>query len=494
MATTSTNFISALGGGSGIDIKALAQNLVDAEKAPKAAIIQKSIDKSQARISGYATVAYAVSQVQSALDALKNVADFNSFSVNSSKPNTVTATVTGTPVAGTHEVKVTQLAQAQRSVSSGFSAGQSLNGGSPFTLNLTIGGAVKTVTVSDATPEGVVSAVNAAGLDVTATLLNTGVGATPLNVILTGKPGASNSFTVSSTSTDSLGFPADPTSAAQASSPNRQALDAVFEVDGLTVNRSSNKVSDVIDGVTLDLYAASNTDTSVVTLSRNTAPVKEKIKAIVNNYNDLQSILDAALDKDSTVEKLGGTLVGDSTIRGLRDQVRRILLPDSASPDSSSGLNNLRQLGMFIDTDGKMKFATLKQSAAVGESLLNVGDEGRLDQALSSRFDEVVNLFAGTSGGIGIAKKMSDQLSGSGVYIDSTASPSSPKKLLSALQQNALQRVSLDKQRLTDLESRMTQLLDRYTRQFSVMESLVGESKSTRTGVENSFKGMSNSR
>lgn len=493
MATSSTNFISALGGGSGIDIKALAQNLVEAEKAPKAAIIQKSIDKSQARISGYATVAYAVSQVQAALDSLKNAADFNSFAVASSKPNSVAATVTGNPVAGAHEVKVTQLAQAQRSVSSGFSAGQSLNGGSPFALTLRIGVVDKTVNVTVPSPEGVVAAVNAAGTGVTASLLNTGAAINPLNIILTGQSGSSNAFTISS-GTVALGFPADPASGAQATSPNRKAQDAVLEVNGLTVNRSTNKVSDVINGVTLDLYAASSTDTAVVTLSRNTAPVKEKIKAIVTNYNDLQSILDSALDKDSTVEKLGGTLVGDSTIRGIREQVRRILIPDSASPDSSAGLSNLRQLGIFIDTDGKMKFATLKQTASVGESLLNVGDEGRLDQALSSRFEEVVSLFAGTSGGSGIAKTMSDQLSGSGVYIDSTASPSSPKKLLNALQQNALQRVSLDKQRLTDLETRMTQLLERYTRQFSVMESLVGESKSTRTGVENSFKGMSNSR
>ena len=231
MATTSTNFISALGGGSGIDIKALAQNLVEAEKAPKAAIIQKSIDKSQARISGYATVAYAVGQVQAALDSLKNVADFNSFSVSSSKPNSVAATVTGTPVAGAHEVKVTQLAQAQRSVSSGFSVGQSLNGGNPFTLTLTIGGSNKSVNVTDATPEGLVAAVNAAGTGVTASLLNTGTGAAPLNVILTGQSGASNSFTVSSSAV-ALGFPDDPTSAAQATSPNRQAQDAGRQVAG----------------------------------------------------------------------------------------------------------------------------------------------------------------------------------------------------------------------------------------------------------------------
>jgi flagellar hook-associated protein 2 len=185
-------------------------------------------------------------------------------------------------------------------------------------------------------------------------------------------------------------------------------------------------------------------------------------------------------------------LVGDATVRSIRDQVRRILLPDGASADSSNvPLSNLRQLGLFVDSDGKMKFATLKTTAAPGESLMNVGDEGRLDQALSSRFDELAAMFAGSSTSIGIAKDMSDRLSGSGAYIDSTASPSSPKKLLAALSQNATQKVSTAKERMADLEKRMTQLLERYMKQFSVMETLVGQSKATRTSVENSFKGMS---
>jgi flagellar hook-associated protein 2 len=53
MAVSSTNFVSALGTGSGIDIKALAQSLVDAERKPKADSIQSSIDKSKNRVSGY---------------------------------------------------------------------------------------------------------------------------------------------------------------------------------------------------------------------------------------------------------------------------------------------------------------------------------------------------------------------------------------------------------------------------------------------------------
>ena len=182
MATTSTNFIGTLGAGSGIDIKALAQSLVDAEKAPKAEVIQKRIDKNQTRISGYSTVAYAVGQVKAALDALKNPSDFNNFAAVSSQAAAVAAKVTGSASVATHEVSVQKLAQGQRSVSSGFAAGQALNGvgSASFNIDFTIAGVGQpTITVANPTPEGVVSAINNANLSVKASLVNTGSGATP---------------------------------------------------------------------------------------------------------------------------------------------------------------------------------------------------------------------------------------------------------------------------------------------------------------------------
>ena len=48
-----TNFVSAFGAGSGVDTKSLAKSLVDAERAPKESLINRKIEKTEARISGY---------------------------------------------------------------------------------------------------------------------------------------------------------------------------------------------------------------------------------------------------------------------------------------------------------------------------------------------------------------------------------------------------------------------------------------------------------
>lgn len=495
MATTSTNFIGFLGAGSGIDIKALAQSLVDAEKQPKTEIINQRIAKSEARISGYSTIAYAVGQVKAALDALKNPSDFNLFSTSSSQPSAVMARVTGSANAGIQEVSVQQLAQGQRSVGAAFSAGQDLNGtpGQSFTLQFTVAGtAAAPITVSTPTPEGVVSAINDANLSVKATLVNTGSGASPWRIVLQGPPGQANSFSLTSSSAVDLGFSF--TSPGSSTLPNRVAQDAQLTVNGLAMTRSTNQVADAIDGVTLDLMGTT-TGAANITLNRDTAPIKEKIKTLVASYNDLQTIIDSSLDKDSQVEKLGGSLVGDSVAQSIRSMVKQIVMPDVAQGVSADApLTNLRQLGLFIDSDRQMKFASLKQSAAVGESLLNVGDESVLDRALEQRFNDVASFFTGGTSGIGKAKEMSDRLAGTGAYVDSSVNPSSPLRLLSVQQRNVNERIQTDKDRLAALEERMSRLLTKYTEQFAVMESIVGQSKSTRTGIENSFKGMSANR
>lgn len=492
VTTTSTNFIGVLGAGSGVDIKALAEGLVNAEKEPKAAVIQKRIAQSEMRISGYSTVAYAVGQVKAALDALKNPSDFNVFSASSSQSTAVSARVTGTAVQATHDVTVEQLAHGQRSVSAAFVANQPLNGnpGTSFTVNLSIGGGTAVpITVSTPTPEGLVSAINNANLPVTASLVNTGSAGASWRVVLQGPSGAANHFSLTSNSAVGLGFSFSGDGASTL--PNRVAQDAKLTVNGLPVIRSTNQIADVIGGVTLDLLNTTN-GAATLALSRDTAPVKEKIKALVNSYNDLQVIIDAALDKDSNVEKLGGSLVGDSVARSIRTMVRQIVMPDVASGSSSTApLTNLRQLGLFIDSDNQMKFTSVKASASPGESLLAVGDESVLDAALARRFDDVVSFFAGNGATIGKAKEMSDRLAGTGAHVDSSSRPSSPMRLLSVQQRNANERILADRDRLAALEDRMSNLLTKYMEQFAAMESIVGASKSTRSGIENSFKGMS---
>ena len=513
----SSSLIMSLGGGSGVDIRALAQNLVDAEKQPKAELIQKSIDKQQKRLVGYDVVSRAVAQIKDALDTLAQPATFSSFTSSSSQPAAVNISGSSTAVTGQHEVVVQQLAKGQRSIAVGapspFQSGVPAGAGKASVF-ITMGDPnavplnLQTLQVSadDTKPESIVNAINAKGWPITASLVNmTGVQSGEVRIVLNGATGNESQFTASITDGNGLGSSIANFSVSQTAQNSRVTVNGVADIE-----RSSNSIEGVIQGAVLKI-ASQTAGVVTVGLARDSTVAKEKIKQLVSTYNDLQAIIDAAQDPNSAVEKLGGSLVGDTTIRGLRDQIRSILLPTRGSsfgsqtvggvttPVEASGsqrLQGLRDLGVMIDTDGKMKFSSIKEFDPLRPQapLLKIDDESTLDLKLSGSFEEVVALFQGGSGKPGIASDMADLISGSGRYTDTSFTPSSPTKLIMATQRNARGFVDSDKNRLAALEDRMSALLDRYIKQFAIMDSLVGQSKAEKSGVENSFKAMSASR
>jgi len=464
-ATSSTNVLTTLSAGSGIDSKALATNLVEAERAPQKAVLDRRITESEARISGYSGVMYAVNALKDAFTALQEKPKLNVTTATSSQTTALKASSTTAAAVGTHEVEVLAIARAQRSMTAGFAANSdALNGGAAFSMRIALtSGASKTITVGTATPAGVVSAINSAGAGVRAQLVNTGDAVNPVRIVLTASnTGIANGFSV--TTDNGAGSAVAGLTFNQA----QPAEDARIGVNGLILNRATNKITDAISGVTLELSGLTS-GPAQLDISRDTSAVKGKITALVSAFNDVKSVLNVVSDKDSTVEKLGGSLASDGLVRRLREQIRSIMTRDSSSP--SNGVNALRDIGITIQRDGT--FQT---------------DESKLDDALANRFDDVVKMFTADatiqpSGGIakrGLAGDAAFQLKG----ILGTKGPIMPAS------DGASADVTRYKDELTRLEGRMTTLLDRYTKQFSVMDELVGRVNSQKSGLKSSFDGL----
>ena len=142
--TSSSNAITALGAGSGMDVQSLATNLVEAERAPRKAVIQKKITQSESGISGYAAVKFVLGDLKNAFSNIKDQSDFNAMTTRVSQSSAMAVTTTATASTGSHSVNITNLAKAQRSISgsdnSGFaSPSAQLNGGVAFSLILSKG-------------------------------------------------------------------------------------------------------------------------------------------------------------------------------------------------------------------------------------------------------------------------------------------------------------------------------------------------------------------
>ena len=185
--------LNALGAGSGLDSKAIVDALVAAERAPQESRITKKITESEASISAYGQVTSVLEGVRSAFEALNDVNDLSEVSVaNSSSAFAVSAGAGAEP--GQYDLTVSQLAAGEERASSGFAdASASVNGGNAPILTVVTGVSsptTTTVTPTADTPEAMVTALNNAGLGLSARIVDTGVGATPKRIVVTGAAGA----------------------------------------------------------------------------------------------------------------------------------------------------------------------------------------------------------------------------------------------------------------------------------------------------------------
>ena len=174
-----TSTITALGAGSGVDVKALAQSLVDAEKTPRKDAIDKKITKSEGGISGYGALKFVLSDLKSAFEGLKDASVLGKITPKISQPGSFTATIKpGAPTSG-HSIVVRSLAQSQKSVSDGFSSATQSLCASDLQLTMSIGPAGSQsnhpiqISAVNATPNGIVAAINSSNLGISAQLLKT---------------------------------------------------------------------------------------------------------------------------------------------------------------------------------------------------------------------------------------------------------------------------------------------------------------------------------
>jgi len=473
-----------MGKGSGIDIIKLAEDLTNVEKAPRESKLNANIEESEAKISGLAVLKYNVQLLIDSFSALNDAAELSTPTATSSDATKVSVLSTdGSALSGIYDFSVSALATEQRNISNAYlSTTQSLNGGSGFTLSVTqpIGGTATNISIAAGSdhPDGVVQAINAAGLGVTAVLVAADSAGSAYRIALQGQTGASNSFAISSTLSDSdLGFH-DASNGNVTNNGGTYSLqnpgDASLTYNGVGLTRSSNVVSDVLPGITVSLNGeTSGADTVSLNVVSDRATLKTKLQDLVTLYNDVKFAIDELSDPDSEEDDVGGSLARDlATIRTVRDTIYQAITQDSSTP--SGNMTAMRDIGVSVTRDGSLSFV-----------------ESTYDTVAATSFDDIsVMLTAGTNNqsrydgqSQGLAtdamiklETLTDSISG--IFVTRTSSA-----------QTAIRRYEKD---LESLEARMEAVYERYLQQFTVMESLVNTLNSTRESMATTWENMAN--
>lgn len=437
--------ITATGIGSGLDVTSLVSQLMTLEQRPLTLLAAKQ-SSYQAKLSAFGQLKASLAGFQTAVKALQDTAKFAATKANVADPSILSATSTSSAAAGTYAIKVDNLASVQRIATSATTELVPSAGDVTFTFGRVSGGAFNpdpgsTVSVAFAggTIEELRDAINDGNVGVSASVINNG---TAKQLVLKGSTtGADQSFSISG----SAGLAYDPAAVTTSSDPVyglQAALDATFEIDGISVTRSSNSVSDVIDGVTLSLAKASNGVATSLTIANDYSAAKTAIESFVGTYNALTSSIKSLTAFDSATEK-ASTLTGDSTVRAIQTQLRSLVTGQIAG---LSGASSLADIGISLSTTNTLSIDGTKLSAALADPAKNVGA-----------------LFGGTETIQGFATVLNDRLKG---YLDSGGLLANRTDGISSTLK------SFDKQKDV-LNARLERIEARYRTQFTALDTLI---------------------
>lgn len=362
---------------SGIDSASLIDQLVAAEKSSA---------------STYTSQQQTLSTQKSVVDSLKSaMSSLGSLAADMKLPSSLamrTATasdshlsvaVSGTADAGTHTIRVNQVATAQVQTSNTFSSSSTAGVAGSGALTITTGSTTANVSY-DATDSltSIASKINDAKAGVSASVLYDGTNyRIVLNSQATGSAGAPQITDTGS----SLGL-SDP---ANITVP---AKDAQLTVDGVDITRSKNVIDDALPGVTLTVNsaaAATEGPTNVV-VANDVAGLTTKLQTFVTDYNNVMHSLNMQLTYNANASSQAA-LFGDSTLRQLKAAM-------STLATNKYGSMNIDSIGLSIDKDGMMTLDSDKLSTTLATSPTAITDFftankfGQAVQSLSDMYTE----------------------------------------------------------------------------------------------------------
>ena len=401
-----TGSLASPGVGSGLDVTGIVNKLMTAESAPLTALTKQEASYT-AKISAYAALKGALAALQGSLTGLTDTRSMRSVMASLADSTLASVAAGSTAVPGSYSMKVSQLAQAHKVASAGFSGLDSTVGSGTLTFSFgtyaagvfTVNGetAAQSVTIApgQSTLAGIRDAVNAAGIGVTASIVNDGTASGNRLVFSSTASGAANSLKVSVADDDTT--PADLAGLSQLAydpaallvggmTQKVTAQNALLVIDGIDVSKASNTVTDAIQGVTLNLTKADPLVTTTLTVTSDTSGISKSVAAFVKAYNDLAATISNATKYD-TVNKKASVLTGDSAPRIIQSQMRAIV----GSSLSGSGLTMtaLWQAGVSFKADGTLALDNAKLTAAVSRDATGVG---RLFAAVGSASDSLVTV------------------------------------------------------------------------------------------------------
>ena len=415
-----TDYLSALNAGSGLNVPQIVDALVDAERVPKQKKIDEEKEAATVQISALGSLKNELSVFQANTDALDGQVG---LALSSSTSN-VTLSRTDSSLASefSHTINVSSIANGQvlnfNNGGSGFSSTTADIGIDSLTIDFgtwTLGpaftdnGTSSTFSLTNGATSltDVRDAINNSSIGVKASIIEVSTGS--YSLMMKSPEGAENAMRVttslSGSAVDVMKYdPENTGSFADTATQVVSASDASFTIDGITVTRSSNTITDLFSGITVELddVSASDLGTDQTISSRySETDALGVLETVVSEINYLLSFLKEQSRPGANGED-GGPLNGDHFIRYTESKIKNLTSTAIKGYDDEDIY--LSSFGVVTKLDGTLRvdenrfrdyFASNPEHfAAVTTSMVRTGDAGVTGSAPTDLFTPGVYEFS----------------------------------------------------------------------------------------------------
>jgi flagellar hook-associated protein 2 len=379
--------LSSPGIGSGLDISSIIGQLMSIESRPLFQLGVEQVEL-QAQLSGFGKLKSDLALFKGAMTDLGDADKFKFFKATSSSADVLGASADATAAKGTYAIEVQRIAENHRQAAATVFADSdtAIIGLPGDSMTITVGGTAFVVDIGDKTLSDARDAINAASDNsgVTASILQDDAG---YHLTLSADSTGSSNFVATSYSGVDPFALQDLNLDRDASTTFTSAdLDAVVVLENtFTVTRSSNAVSDAIEGVTLNLVTAG---TLTLDVTRDDDKIRASVQQFTAGYNAVVN----------TLSELRGNVLADerTSLLSLGSQFRDIL---NSKSGTSEKFSFLFELGVSTQLDG-----TLSLDSTIFNSALDSDPDGIADMfsnatsGLATRFESLADRLLSASG------------------------------------------------------------------------------------------------
>ena len=383
--------------GSGLNITQIVDSLVDAEKIPQKEIIEGKINQNTTSISAIGEVKSALSNLSTSIKTLQGTTSLKP--VSNSTSLTISITDPSTAKSLDSSVTVSTLAAGQTLAFSGFSSTTAVVGAGTLTLergdwssgsfvaSSTVSSTTLTVSSTD-TLSSLRDNINALNYDLTASIVGSGDGT--FNLVVKSPTGAENALRITSTESPSgSGLSSIDNSSTNGAKQKIAGTDASLNVDGITLTRTTNNITDLFEGYQVNLISTVSS-AAKLTSSVDIETVQENLQSFVDSVNTARKILNNKTFRGSSTED-AGELASDPVINRVKKRIERL----TSDALTGFGPNSVHLSNLGVRTE---KNNTLSLNQVILENELQ-NNPSSLDAIFNSMYSSSSTLLS-VSGGV----------------------------------------------------------------------------------------------